>query len=152
VHQDSRVEAEHVGAPLHRLTPPSFLDVALELGAKRAVVEGRAEPAVDVAGGEDESPPLAEVDELLHRDRRFGPARRSIGLDSFFGGQKNPPVRKGRAVATGDCPPSCRPDFRKQTLARKPYHASRRPGNFGTSDRASLFVTALLSAPLWRSS
>ena len=62
--QDHRaVEADDVlAAGDHRL-PPLPLDVLLELHAERAVVPRRAGAAVDLAGGEDEPPALAQRDD-----------------------------------------------------------------------------------------
>ena len=51
----------------------SVLDVLLQQHAVVAVVVGRAEAAVDLRGGEDEAAPLAERDDLVHRD--FGRSR-----------------------------------------------------------------------------
>src|ERR1039457_3497688 len=67
--QDRAVESDNVGALLHHRAPPCFLDVALELGAERPVIVGGTEAAVDIAGGEDEPAPFAQVHDLLHRDR-----------------------------------------------------------------------------------
>src|SRR5437667_2472079 len=67
VHDDRRVEADDVVATGDDLSPPGLLHVALELDAERAVVEARAETAVDLAARVDEPPPLAEVHHLLHR-------------------------------------------------------------------------------------
>src|SRR4029077_8967121 len=43
-------------------------DLVLQLHAERPVVPARSGSAVDLAGLEDESAPLAEGDERLHRD------------------------------------------------------------------------------------
>src|SRR5881409_146284 len=67
VHDDRRVEADDVVATGDDLSPPGLLHVALELDPERAVVEARAEAAVDLAARVDEPPPLAEVHHLLHR-------------------------------------------------------------------------------------
>src|SRR5437667_2556922 len=67
VQDDRRGEAEDVVATGDDLSPPGLLHVALELDAERAVVEARAETAVDLAARVDEPPPLAEVHHLLHR-------------------------------------------------------------------------------------
>jgi hypothetical protein len=57
------VEADDVVALLHHGLPPQPLDVVLHLHAERTVVPGRAEPAVDLTGREDEAAPLAEADD-----------------------------------------------------------------------------------------
>ena len=66
--EDRRVERDDVVALVDHRPPPLGLDVVLQQDAVVAVVVGRAEPAVDLRGGEDEAAPLAERDDLLHRD------------------------------------------------------------------------------------
>ena len=64
--QDDRgVEADDVVAAGDHGLPPLPLDVLLELDAERPVVPGRAGAAVDLAGREDEPPPLAEADHFV---------------------------------------------------------------------------------------
>src|SRR5262249_26050346 len=60
---DARVKADNVVAPGDRRLPPLPLDVVLDLDAKRPVVPGRPQAAVDLAGRVDDSPPLAETDD-----------------------------------------------------------------------------------------
>src|SRR5260221_8259930 len=67
--QDGAVEADDIAARRHHRAPPRLLDVALELNAERAVIPGRTEAAVDIAGRKDDPAALAEIDQLLHRDR-----------------------------------------------------------------------------------
>src|SRR5208282_4998170 len=67
--KNRRIEPEHVAAVLHHLTPPRLLDVALQLDAQRAVVEGGSESPVDVARWKNNSTALAQVDQFFHRDR-----------------------------------------------------------------------------------
>ena len=69
VHQDRRVEGHHVVALLHDRPPPLPLDVVLQQNPVVAVVVGGGQAAVDLGGLEDEPAPLAERDDLLHRDR-----------------------------------------------------------------------------------
>ena len=64
---DRRVEGDDVVALLQHRPPPLAFDVVLEQDAVVAVVVGRADPAVDLRGGEDEAPALAEGDDLVHR-------------------------------------------------------------------------------------
>ena len=66
--EDRRVERDDVVALLQHRPPPLGFDVVLQQHAVVAVVVGRAEAAVDLRGGEDEAAPLAERDDLLHRD------------------------------------------------------------------------------------
>ena len=66
--EDRRVEGDDVVAFLQHRPPPLGLDVVLQQHPVVAVVVGRAEAAVDLRGGEDEAAPLAERDDLLHRD------------------------------------------------------------------------------------
>ena len=64
---DRRVERDHVVALLQHRAPPLRLDVVLEQHAVVAVVLARADPAVDLAAGEDEAAPLAQRHDLVHR-------------------------------------------------------------------------------------
>ena len=65
---DRRVERDDVVALLQHRPPPLALDVVLEQHAVVAVVVARAEPAVDLAAREHEAAPLAQRDDLVHRD------------------------------------------------------------------------------------
>ena len=67
--QDRRVDRHDVVALLQHRAPPLALDVVLQQHAVVAVVVGRADPAVDLRGGEHEAAPLAQRDDLLHRHR-----------------------------------------------------------------------------------
>ena len=60
VHQDGRVEADVIGALLHKLFQPCLLDVVLELDAEGAVVPAVGQAAVDLGAGENEAPVLAQ--------------------------------------------------------------------------------------------
>jgi putative FmdB family regulatory protein len=75
--EDRRVDRDDVVAILQHRPPPLGLDVVLEQHAVVPVVVGRAEAAVDLRGGKDEAAPLAERDDLLHRD--LGRARVRLG-------------------------------------------------------------------------
>ena len=66
-HEDRGVEADDVVAQLDHRAPPGVPDVALQLDAERAVVPGRAEPAVDLARLEHEAPALGEGRDGLHQ-------------------------------------------------------------------------------------
>src|SRR5262249_35272890 len=66
--EDRRVDRDDVVAVLQHRSPPLGFDVVLEQHAVVAVVIGRAEPAVDLRGREDEAAPFAERDDLLHGD------------------------------------------------------------------------------------
>ena len=68
VHDDGRVEADHVVALEDHGAPPGVLDVALELGAERAVVPGAGQASVNLAALEDEASALAEGYELVQVD------------------------------------------------------------------------------------
>ena len=65
VHDDGGVEADHVVALEDHGTPPGVLDVALELGAERAVVPGAGQASVYLAVLEDEASAFAEGYELV---------------------------------------------------------------------------------------
>ena len=65
--QDGGVEPDHVVAQLDHRTPPGVLHVAQHVDPERAVVVGRAEAAVDLGRGEDESPVAAEADDLFQQ-------------------------------------------------------------------------------------
>ena len=115
---------------VHHLAPPGLLDVALELDAERAVVPGRTESAVNLAGGKNDSAALAEVDQLFHRDRALGargrcfldfqcrtnepPSQRPIRADHLR--RRSPPTRLRRALC-----------IRRASL--KTYHAVTAPAN-----------------------
>ena len=60
------VQADDVVTLGHHRAPPLPLDVVLDLHAERAVVPGRAQAAVDLAGRVHDPPPLAEADDGLH--------------------------------------------------------------------------------------
>jgi hypothetical protein len=66
MHDDRGVDADDVLARGDHVPPPFAHQVALELGAERAVVIGRLQAAVDLRGLEDESPALAQGHQLLH--------------------------------------------------------------------------------------
>ena len=59
------VEPDDVVAALDHRLPPLPLDVVLHLHAERAVVPGRAQPAVDLTGRVDETAPPAEADDRV---------------------------------------------------------------------------------------
>ena len=67
VEDDRRVEGDDVVALLHHRLEPELADVVLREDAVVAVVVRRAEPAVDLGGGEDEAAPPAERHDLVHR-------------------------------------------------------------------------------------
>ena len=58
VHQDGGVQTNHVIALHNHRAPPRFLDVALQFNPQRAVVPGRTQAAVHLAGLKHETPPL----------------------------------------------------------------------------------------------
>ncbi len=68
-HDHGSIEPDDVVAELHGRTPPLLADVALDLGAERPVVPGRAEPAVDLRGLERDPPPFGEGGDGLHQVR-----------------------------------------------------------------------------------
>ena len=78
--EDRRVERHDVIALLQHGAPPLALDVALQEHSVVAEVVGRADPPVDLRGGEDEAAALAQRDDLVHRHdvcRSVGAARAS---------------------------------------------------------------------------
>ena len=72
--EDRRVDRDDVVALLKHRAPPLVLDVGLEQHAVMAEVVGRADAAIDLRGGKDEAPTLAEGDDLLHRHDVLGAA------------------------------------------------------------------------------
>src|SRR5690606_10775075 len=87
--QDGGVEAHDVVAQLDHRAPTGVLDVAEQQHPDRTVVVGRAEPAVDLGGREDEAPATAEVDDLVEQRRvRLGrpAAGRGVGGVQLGGG------------------------------------------------------------------
>ena len=69
---DRRVQRDDVVALLEHGPPPTALDVVLEQDAVVAVVVAGAEAAVDLAAREHEPAPLAQRDNLVHRDYVHG--------------------------------------------------------------------------------
>src|SRR2546427_10636799 len=49
VHQDRRVETDHVGPEVDVVAPPHALDVVLQLDAQRAVIPARGDAAINLA-------------------------------------------------------------------------------------------------------
>ena len=72
VGEDGAVEADDVIAFAHVFAPPVVFEVALQLGAERAVVPAAVESTVDFSGLEDEAAALAQADNLLHFFGVFG--------------------------------------------------------------------------------
>src|SRR5436190_2966754 len=66
VHDDRGVERHDVVALAQHRVPPAGLDVVLQENAVVAVVVCRADPAVDLRGGEDEAAALAQRDDLVY--------------------------------------------------------------------------------------
>src|SRR5262249_9723315 len=66
VRDDRAVDALDVGALAHDPLPPERLQVLLELGAERPVVPEAVDPAIDLAGREDEAAARAQRDEIIH--------------------------------------------------------------------------------------
>ena len=64
--EDSTIHADDIIALLHGLAPPVVLEVALELGTKRAKVPTSIEPAIKLARLENESAAFAQRNDLLH--------------------------------------------------------------------------------------
>ena len=76
MHDDRRVEPDHVVAAGHHGTPPGVLHVAFELDAEWAIVETRTEATVDLAPRKHESPAFTEIHDLFHRGGRHGRKRK----------------------------------------------------------------------------
>ena len=66
VHQDGGIQADIVRALLHKLLAPRVLDVVLELNAKRAIVPGVGQAAVDLGARVHEAAALAQGDDFFH--------------------------------------------------------------------------------------
>ena len=93
MHDDGAVESSHFETALcagkntqivmvgDHVLPPGFLDVPLQLNAKRAVIPATVHAAVDLTGLEDESPPFAQRDDFLHDAGFFGAHGASLGKD-----------------------------------------------------------------------
>ena len=69
VHQDGRIEPDHVGAALHEVAPPDPLDVVSQLDPERTVVPARAGAPVDLTRLENESAALGQRDDDIHVHR-----------------------------------------------------------------------------------
>ena len=65
IHDDGCIQAHVVGAFLHELLQPCFLDVVLELDAQRAVIPAVGKTAIDLRTGEHVTTVLAEVDDHI---------------------------------------------------------------------------------------
>ena len=63
VHQDSGIQADVVGAFLHKLFHPCFFDVVFELNAQGAIVPAVGKAAVNFATRVDETTIFAQVDD-----------------------------------------------------------------------------------------
>ena len=64
----NNVKAQWWRALLQQRAPPLALDVVLEQYAVMPVVVARSDAAVDLARGQNEAAPLAQRDDLVHRD------------------------------------------------------------------------------------
>ena len=79
MHDDRGIEPYDIFALMHHGTPPFVHDVAFELGSKRTIVITALEAAVDLAGLENETPLLAQRDDLLHEvELVFGSRLRGV--------------------------------------------------------------------------
>src|SRR5262249_22887980 len=66
VHENRRIDANHVGTGLDEVAPPDALDVVLQLHAQRTIVPDRAGAAVDLARLKDEAASLRERNQHVH--------------------------------------------------------------------------------------
>ncbi len=73
-HDDRRLHTDDVVARLDHGTPPGPLDVVADLHAERAVVPGRTQPAVDLAGGEGDPPALCQGGDGVHQVGHAAPS------------------------------------------------------------------------------
>src|SRR4029078_2817246 len=73
--EDGGVDQHDVVAHLHHRADPCLANVAQQQGTQRAVVVRTAEAAVDLGRGVDETPSLAQIDDLVDVGRRHTPAR-----------------------------------------------------------------------------
>jgi hypothetical protein len=70
---DRGVQRDDVVALLDHRPPPGGDDVVLQQDAVVPVVIRVGDPAIDLRSGEDDPPPLAERDDLVHRRGGHGP-------------------------------------------------------------------------------
>src|SRR5258706_9589134 len=66
MHENRRIEPNHISAVLHRITPPNALHVVLELDAQRPVIPARARAAVNLARLKYKPAPLTQRHNLIH--------------------------------------------------------------------------------------
>jgi len=66
VEDDRRIEGDDVVSLAQHRPQPELADVVAQQDAVVPVVVGRPEAAVDLGGREDEAPPPAERDDLVH--------------------------------------------------------------------------------------
>ncbi len=78
VHDHRGVDGDDVVPLVDHRPPPLVLHVLPEQDAVVAVVERRGQPPVDLGGLEDEAPPLAERDDLVHGHDVVGHASQSM--------------------------------------------------------------------------
>ena len=123
----ARIQADDVLALLDHRLPPLALDVVLHLHAERPVVPGSPEPAVDLAGREDETAPLAQADDRVHAviacHDRLHPA----------GGRRVAGVGQARWVRS----PKARPAGRPSTQATDPRDGPSLAGRPGRNTRVA---------------
>ena len=60
VHQDARIDTDHIVPLLDHRPPPGVFDVPLQLHPQRAIVPAAGQASVDFTAGEDEAAPAAE--------------------------------------------------------------------------------------------
>src|SRR6266545_35356 len=113
MHQDGGVEAFDVVAFVHHRPPPPFLDVLLELDAKRPVVPDGAKAAVDLGGLKHEAAPLGQRHELIH------------GSVSGYGWHKEPEVTNA-APRARPAPPFAPTPLRPACARPPPRRYARR--------------------------
>ena len=128
---------------LHHGLPPGVLHVAQQVDPEGPVVVGGAEAAVDLRRLEDEAPPLAQADHLLHQ---VGPVARRVRDVLGFGHRGNGTGWHRTARSDqGTCSAPARSravtalaSSRPRTVSTaRPVARSTRPSRSGSSGRAS---------------
>src|SRR3989338_10325303 len=77
VHNERRVNADHVGPLMHKAPPPLLLDIIFKLGTQWSVIPRVLQTTVNLRTGKNKTPPFSQGSYFFH------PVR-NISLFVFF--------------------------------------------------------------------
>ena len=66
VHDDSRIDAVHIVAPIHKMLPPQLHNITLKRHAQRAIIPRAAQAAVHVRPLVNKASALTETNNIFH--------------------------------------------------------------------------------------